>query len=158
MSLFSKEEFDEFNATMEASIGDALGISADASEVDMLTTRIKQLENEMVAEIDKSVSRGFGLDEGEDVFKRISNEIEQLTSRLNALQEQGKSDAERQNRIQSAKDAMAQFKDCTVLYNDTAVRKMIECIRVYNDGKLKVIFGGGYNVEERVEIIGRNKE
>mgnify|MGYP007112767801 FL=1 len=112
----------------------------------------------MVAEIDKSVSRGFGLDEGEDVFKRISNEIEQLTSRLNALQEQGKSDAERQNRIQSAKDAMAQFKDCTVLYNDTAVRKMIECIRVYNDGKLKVIFGGGYTVEERVEIIGRNKE
>ena len=158
MSLFSKEEFDEFNATMEASIGDALGISADASEVDMLTTRIKQLENEMVAEIDKSVSRGFGLDEGEDIFKRISDEIEQLTSRLNALQEQGKSDAERQNRIQSAKDAMAQFKDCTILYNDTAVRKMIECIRVYNDGKLEVIFGGGYTVEERVEIIGRNKE
>ena len=35
MSLFNKEEFDEFNATMEASIGDTLGISADASEVDM---------------------------------------------------------------------------------------------------------------------------
>ena len=44
------------------------------------------------------------------------------------------------------------------IYNDTAVRKMIECIRVYNDGKLEVIFGGGYTVEERVEIIGRNKE
>lgn len=35
MSLFNKEEFGEFNATMEASIGDTLGISADASEVDM---------------------------------------------------------------------------------------------------------------------------
>ena len=53
------------------------------------------------------------------------------------------------------KAGLEQFKDCTTVYNDTAVRKMIECIRVYSDGALDVIFGGGYTIHDRVEIVGK---
>lgn len=28
------------------------------------------------------------------------------------------------------------------------VRQMIECIKVHRDGKLTIIFGGGYEIEE----------
>ena len=28
------------------------------------------------------------------------------------------------------------------------VRQMIECINVYGDGRLTIIFGGGYEIEE----------
>ena len=155
MSKLSTDELNEFNAIMEASIGEALGINVDAAERDMLTTRIKQLETEMMAEIDKNISQGLGLEDGEDTFKRISDEISQLTSRLNALNEQGKTDEDRQRRIEDVKAGLEQFKDCTTVYNDTAVRKMIECIRVYSDGALDVIFGGGYTIHERVEIVGK---
>ena len=155
MSLFSTEEYDEFQATMEASIGEALGINADAAEKDMLTTRIKQLETEMMAEIDRNISQGLGIEAGEDTFKRISDEISQLTSRLNALNEQGKTDEDRQRRIDDVKAGLEEFKDCTTVYNDTAVRKIIECIKVYPDGALDVIFGGGYTIHERVETVGK---
>ena len=155
MSKLSTDELNEFNAIMEASIGEALGINVDAAERDMLTTRIKQLETEMMSKIDMSIGQGLSIEDSESEFKRISDEISQLTSRLNALNEQGKTDEDRQRRIEDVKAGLEQFKDCTTVYNDTAVRKMIECIRVYSDGALDVIFGGGYTIHERVEIVGK---
>ena len=155
MSKLSTDELNEFNAIMEASIGEALGINVDAAERDMLTTRIKQLETEMMSKIDMSIGQGLSIEDSESEFKRISDEISQLTSRLNALNEQGKTDEDRQRRIEDVKAGLEQFKDCTTVYNDTAVRKMIECIRVYSDGALDVIFGGGYTIPERVEIVGK---
>ena len=155
MSKLSTDELNEFNAIMEASIGEALGINVDAAERDMLTTRIKQLETEMMSKIDMSIGQGLSIEDSESEFKRISDEISQLTSRLNALNEQGKTDEDRQRRIEDVKAGLEQFKDCTTVYNDTAVRKMIECIRVYPDGALDVIFGGGYTIHERVETVGK---
>ena len=34
--------------------------------------------------------------------------------------------------------------------DDSIVRQMVECIKVYPGGKLEIIFGGGYLVEESV--------
>ena len=50
------------------------------------------------------------------------------------------------------------FPTCTDLfrlifcmeYDDSIVRQMVECIKVYPGGKLEIIFGGGYLVEESV--------
>ncbi len=36
-------------------------------------------------------------------------------------------------------------------YDDTIVHQMIECVKVYPDGRLDIIFGGGYLIEERLE-------
>lgn len=36
-------------------------------------------------------------------------------------------------------------------YDDSIVRQMVECIKVYADKHIEVIFGGGYAVEETVE-------
>ena len=33
----------------------------------------------------------------------------------------------------------------------TIVHQMIECVKVYPDGRLDIIFGGGYFIEERLE-------
>ena len=36
-------------------------------------------------------------------------------------------------------------------FYDSIVRQMVECIKVYADKHIEVIFGGGYAVEETVE-------
>ena len=36
-------------------------------------------------------------------------------------------------------------------YDDSIVRQMIECIKVHSDGKLTIIFGGGYEIEESLK-------
>ena len=35
-------------------------------------------------------------------------------------------------------------------YDDSIVRQMIECIKVGEEGKLRIIFGGGYEIEEHI--------
>lgn len=36
-------------------------------------------------------------------------------------------------------------------YDDSIVRQMVECIKVYHDGRLQIILGGGYELEEYLE-------
>ena len=36
-------------------------------------------------------------------------------------------------------------------YDDSIVRQMVECIRVFKDGKIIVTFGGGYEIEEQIK-------
>lgn len=35
-------------------------------------------------------------------------------------------------------------------YDDAIVRQMIECVKVHEGGKLTIIFGGGYEIEEQI--------
>lgn len=37
------------------------------------------------------------------------------------------------------------------VYDDSIVRQMIECVKVFRDKKIVVIFGGGVEIEEVVE-------
>ena len=41
-----------------------------------------------------------------------------------------------------SRSALADF------YYPSIVRQMVECIKVHNDGRLTIIFGGGYEIEE----------
>lgn len=36
-------------------------------------------------------------------------------------------------------------------YNDFLVRQLIECIKIYHDGRLEIIFGGGYLIKEHLK-------
>ena len=35
-------------------------------------------------------------------------------------------------------------------FAETVVRQMVECVKVFDGGKVEVVFGGGYAVEERI--------
>lgn len=153
MGIYKTEELYSFHRSIELTIGDALGLNPHTQEIDILKSRIKHLELELVKEIDMSVYQGKTMEDGENRFKEISDEIAQLTSRLNILQEQGKADKYREKRLEDVLEGMEEFENCTTEYNDMAVRKMIECVRVFENGELEVIFGGGHSVMERVETV-----
>ncbi len=152
MSLYDQDESDQFHASMQASIGDAIGINNNLTEIDILSSRIKHLESEMMNEVEKSIQGGLGVEDGEETFKQISGEISELTSRLNVLKMQYKNDEDVKEKIEEVRKGMETFKDCTIEYNDTAVRKMVECIKVYENGEIDVIFGGGYTIKEKVAV------
>ena len=50
--------------------------------------------------------------------------------------------------IQDTIDKRKENKDT---YDDSIVRQMVECIKVYHDGRLQIILGGGYELEEYLE-------
>lgn len=49
-----------------------------------------------------------------------------------------------------ADEGLTGMKSECMEYEDSIVRQMVECIKVYPGGKLEIIFGGGYLVEESV--------
>ncbi len=153
MSLYNQEEYDNFQESMRLSINEALGMNENSTEKNFLESRIKQLEQEYVAEIERSVMQGPDLSETEAKFKEISKEIAEFTSRLNAIKTQSKYKEDAEERMRIVRETMESFKTCAITYNDDAVRNLIECIKVYADGCLDVIFGGGYTIKENVKLL-----
>ena len=51
-------------------------------------------------------------------------------------------------RLSTIQNTINQREENKNTYDDSIVRQMIECIKVHHDGKLEIIFGGGYTMEE----------
>lgn len=91
------------------------------------------------------------MESNEDEFKDISEQIEQLNRRIAAIQDSLANDMSRQERLEQIQKVIEQREQNSDQYDDSIVRQMIECIKVHSDGKLTIIFGGGYEIEESLK-------
>lgn len=150
LNRFNSENEATYLTLMKATIGDAIGLDGGSDEIDLLTRRIESLNRRMITMVNEAIQNGEDIESNEADFKEISEEIEQLTNRITAIRESQADDMalqERLNKIQETIDHRLQNKD---VYDDSIVRQMIECIQVHKDGKLTIIFGGGYEIEEQI--------
>ena len=76
----------------------------------------------------------------------------QLKSRIQAIQEKVSVDEDYESRITRIKSLIDERNANPNRYDDTIVRQMVECIKVYHDGRIEIIFGGGYTIEEALEV------
>lgn len=152
MSQFSGDDYESFYQGMLGTIADAIGMNEDSDEADLLVRRLNMLNQEMMALVDMTLKADLSLEENEQKFKEISDEITQLTERLEAVRQSGKTDEERLQQAAELEKAVESLKNCGCEYNDNAVRQMIECIKVYSNGKLDIIFNGGYTVVEYIKL------
>lgn len=150
INSFNEEEREYFKQVISSSITTAIGTSEIRNEENIIKSQIAQLEKEMMDEIERSVSGGYGIEESEEKFKRISEEITELTSRLEAIEEQIRKCNKQYVREDELNNNLNDFSECAEVYNDSIIRKMIECIWVRDDNKIEVVFAGGYTVEERI--------
>ena len=147
---FNEEDDRTYIALMKATIGDALGITGNSEEVEFLERRIEALNKRMVQIVSASVQAGESVEHHEDEFRRIADEIDQLKRRIEAAQEACKGSAAEQERLKEIQATIDSRAASVNEYDDTIVRQMIECIRVYHDGRLEIIFGGGYEIAEHL--------
>lgn len=147
---FNEEDDRTYIALMKATIGDALGITGNSEEVEFLERRIEALNKRMVQIVSASVQAGESVEHHEDEFRRIADEIDQLKRRIEAAQEACKGSAAEQERLKEIQATIDSRAAKANEYDDTIVRQMIECIRVYHDGRLEIIFGGGYEIAEHL--------
>ena len=152
MSKFGGDDYDSFYAIMLGSIGDAIGMNEDSDEADLLVRQISMLNQEMMALVDVTLKADLSVEENEHSFKDLSDHISQLTERLEAVRQSGKTDAERLEQAAELERSIESLRNCGCEYNDNAVRQMIECIKVYPGGKLDIIFNGGYTIVEQIDL------
>lgn len=103
--------------------------------------------------INESVESGDGIESREAEFKELSDTIELLQSRIQKLEEDIQSNEENDSRVQQLQQIIADREASKMEYDDSIVHQMIECVRVYQDGRLDIIFGGGYLIEEHIEKL-----
>ena len=148
LNRFHAEDESTYLTLMKATIGEAIGINGGSEEIDLLTRRIDTLNKRMLDLVNETVAAGKDVESSEDEFKSISDQIEQLDRRIAAIQESIHKDGSRQARLEEIQSIIAKRSANDTQYDDSIVRQMIECIKVHNDGKLTIIFGGGYEIEE----------
>lgn len=148
INQFSQENESMYRTLMKATIGDAIGLNGGSDEIDLLTRRIEALNSRMLAMVNEAIRDGRDIESSEGEFKEISDQIEQLKKRIEAIQESQSGDSSYQERLNIIQDIIEHRAMHRQEYDDSIVRQMIECIKVHHDGKLTVIFGGGYEIEE----------
>ena len=150
LNRFHAEDESTYLTLMKATIGEAIGINGGSKEIDLLTRRIDALNKRMLDLVNETVAAGKDVESSEDEFKSISDQIEQLGRRIAAIQESIHKDGSRQARLEEIQSIIAKRSANETQYDDSIVRQMIECIKVHSDGKLTIIFGGGYEIEEKL--------
>ena len=151
LNHFNAENKATYLSLMKATIGEAIGLNGGSEEIDLLNRRIDSLNKKMMSMVNEAIQNGVDLESNEDEFKEISEGIEQLKRRITAIQESQNEDSSVADRLAHIQEIIDQREEDKDQYDDSIVRQMIECIKVHKDGKLTIIFGGGYEVEEYIE-------
>ena len=148
---FNQKDESTYLSLMRATIGDAIGINGGSEEIDLLERRIGALNSKMMTMVAEAVRGGKDIESNEDEFKSISDEIDQLKKRIKAIQIQLNTDESYASRLSQIEEMIEQRLMNIDEYDDTIVRQMIECIKVYHDGRVEIIFGGGYIINETID-------
>ena len=151
VNRFNAEDEATYLALMRSTIGEAIGLNGGSDEIDLLRRKIDGLNRKMVSLINESVESGDGIEGHEAEFKELSDTIELLQGRIKKLEEALLSDQGNDDRILQLQQIIADRAARKMEYDDTIVHQMIECVKVYPDGRLDIIFGGGYLIEEHLE-------
>lgn len=147
INKFNDEDAATYLMLMRSTIGEAIGLNGGSDEIDLLERRIDALNKRMLTLVNDSVKEGGDIESHEEEFKSISEQIEQLNGRIKAIRESECENGELQTRLAEIQRTIDERETNRSVYDDSIVRQMIECIKVYKDGRLLIIFGGGYEVE-----------
>ena len=151
LNRFNVEDEATYLMLMKSTIGEAIGINGSSDEIDLLERRIDALNKRMLDLVSLSVQEGDDAENYEDDFKSISAQIDQLSKRITAIRESESEDGDLQARLKEIQDIIDKRRENKDTYDDSIVRQMVECIKVYHDGRLQIILGGGYELEEHLE-------
>ncbi len=150
INRFNKEDSLSYMNLMTSTIGDAIGLNTKSDEIDLLKRRIDALNGRMVNLINGSIKDCEDISAHEAEFKEISDEIDQLQKCIDAIEQSESNDDSKQQRLDELQGIIQNRSENADKYDDSIVRQMIECIKTYSDGKLEIIFGGGYAISEYI--------
>lgn len=150
LNKFNSTDSATYLTLMKATIGEALGLNGSSDEIDLLERKINGLNKKILELVEESVKNGGDMEEHETEFRELSQEIEMMKSRINTIREANSSNEALQDRMSQIRQIIDERESNRLQYDDAIVRQMIECIKIYPTGKLEIIFGGGYIIDEEL--------
>ena len=146
---FQNENSETYLALLRATVSEAFGLKGSSDEIDLLERRVDALNKRMLELVSENVKNGGSFESSEGEFKEINDQIRQLKDRIEAIQKSMSSDEVYREKLEMVNREISEHQS-SCEYSDSIVRHMIECIKVFSDGRLEVYFGGGNMVEEHI--------
>lgn len=146
-------EYEDVVEVMKSSIAEATGVIKQNNSKAIIQAQIDALNKEMLELVETNLKNGLTLDETEGKFKELSQQIDLLTRQLEHMESTTPTSNDQGAVVEKLIKEINRYKDEDAEYDDNIVRQTIECIRALPDGKLTVIFGGGYAVEVGMDGI-----
>lgn len=115
-------------------------------EIKLRLATIEKEINELFNTISVDTIESFDEKKAEELLA----EKNKLQADLDRLAEQHQKDKNNQSRIAEIMDLIDGLKNRTMVYDDKLVRQIIEAVIVESKEKIKVIFIGGYEMEQEV--------
>ena len=115
-------------------------------EIKLRLATIEKEINELFNTISVDTIESFDEKKAEELLA----EKNKLQAELDRLAELHQKDKNKQSRIAEIMDLIDGLKNRTLIYDDKLVRQIIEAVIVESKEKIKVIFIGGYEVEQEV--------
>ena len=147
---FRDEDAGTYEALMRATISEAIGLNGGDDELNLLRSRIDALNKKMVDIVSESVKSGCSIEDCESECKEIGEQIKLLKSRITAIETARNGHNNYREKMKLIEQEINDRRTSGDVYNDTVVRQMVECIKVFSGGRIEVYFGGGYMIEEQI--------
>ncbi|SDB41093.1 Site-specific DNA recombinase [Ruminococcaceae bacterium FB2012] len=140
-----------FLEMIEQNIGCAI------TESDELGQAISKIENRLT-EIEKTrddliqlVTTGaIAIESADDKFKALKDEESYLRSQLTTLKTKAENSDDIRLMLKTISDELKKYSGSLLDYDDMAVRKTIECIRVMSKTEIEITFKGGFEMKAAV--------
>lgn len=150
LNKFNAEDRFTYITLMKATIGEAIGLNGGSDEIDLLERKIESLNAKILEMVNESLHNGEDVESREEEFRSISEEVEAMKKRIEVIRQSVQEDNELNERLETIQRTINEREAHKDEYDDSIVRQMIECIKVYGDGRIEVIFGGGTLIEEQL--------
>ena len=149
LNRFNDEDGETYKALMRATIGEAIGLNGGMDEINLLQRRIEALNERMLNLVNESITEGRDVESHEGEFKSISDQINQLNRQIKIIESDDGKNPDREERLALLQKIIEERSLNRDQFDESIVRQMIECIKVHEGGRLTIIFGGGYEIEEQ---------
>ena len=126
---------------LNATLYEAIGLNEGRAEIDMLTAQIETLNHRIIELMNDCTKNGEELFENdrEIEFAELSDEVNQLCRRVQAINEATINDNASASRIRVLQDEMAKYHSGITGFDDSLVRSLVEKVIVYNSGAIEVV-------------------
>lgn len=116
-----------------------------------MESRIKEIEKQRDNLIELVTIGALDIEASDDKFKALKDEESYLRNQILQLKEQAKTSDDLRHTLSLISEELKRYGDSIIEYDDIAVRKVIDCIKVMSKNKICITFKGGFEMETEIE-------
>lgn len=142
----------DFMSMIENNIGCILTEDDETGQaIVKMKTRITEIEKSRDSLVQLVTTGAVAIEASEDKFKALNDEEEYLREQITILENKAQTKDELRLMLRTISDELAKYSDSLISYNDIAVRKVIECIKVKSKAEIEISFKDGFEMTAAVE-------